>query len=181
MRPEQLARPLDEMAEAVNGLIATAEPLPTRPVFAMRRHLFEILNFVGNEENYYDPDNLYLNRVLKRKRGLPIALSCVYLFVAWRLKLLVHGIALPGHFLVGHRVPRGVVILDPFNGGKLLRTKDCEVRVRRLGLPFKHAYLDPATNVQILSRMIVNLINIYTDRGQTARAQAMARLFQLLK
>ena len=181
LKMKAISDPLDKMAKDVDRLIASQNPLPTRAISAMRQYLFEIKKFQGNEANYYDPDNIFLNKVIKTKKGIPISLSCVYLFLAWRLKLLVHGVGLPGHFIVGHRVPRGVVYIDPFRSGKILRVKDCDVLVRRLGIPFKHSYLDPAANLQILARMIVNLINIYTDQGNTVRAHWLAKLFQYLQ
>jgi regulator of sirC expression with transglutaminase-like and TPR domain len=181
LKPNDIATPLDQMAEEVAHMIAAEQPLPTRPVNAMRRYLFEIKKFRGNPDNYADPENVFLNRVLERQVGIPIALSCVYLLVGWRLNLLAHGIGLPGHFIVGHRVPRGVVHIDPFNGGRILRKKDCEILVKRLGIAFKEGYLDPVSNRQILARTIANLLNIYTERKDTLRAGQMARLFQLLE
>lgn len=180
LKLSEISLPLDQMAVDIDKTIAKQQPLPTRPISAVRKHLFETLKFRGNLSNFYDPENSYLNRVLKRRVGVPISLSVVYLLVSWRLRLLVHGIALPGHFLIAHRVPRGLVYVDPFNKGKIIRSKDCEVLVRRLGIPFRHAYLDPANNLQILARMIVNLINIYTDHGRPDRAKSLAGLFQLM-
>ncbi len=181
LKPEDISKPLDKMAEDVAHLITTEQPLPTRPVNAMRRYFFEKLNFRGNEENYADAANIYLNTVLERRMGIPITLSCIYLLVGWRLGLLVHGIGLPGHFIVGHRVPRGVVHIDPFNSGRILRKKDCEVLVKRLGIPFKEEYLDAVNNRQILARTLANLLNIYTEAKDVVRAKQMARLFQLLE
>jgi regulator of sirC expression with transglutaminase-like and TPR domain len=172
---------LDMMAEDVNRLIAKEKPMPTKSVFAMRKYLFEIQGFNGNEQNYYDPENLFINKVLENKAGMPITLSCIYLFVGWRLRMPVHGVGLPGHFVVGHRIPRGVTYIDPFNDGRILRAKDCEVFVKRLGLAFRHEFLDPMPNLQILSRMIVNLINVFNDQGNTTRAQMLAQLFQLVQ
>jgi regulator of sirC expression with transglutaminase-like and TPR domain len=177
----EIAKQFDKMAEAVDRMMAAEQPLPTRPVNAMRRFIFEIQGFEGNEEHYNDPDNTYINKVLDRRTGIPISLACVYLLVGWRLNLLVHGIGLPGHFVIGHRVPRGVIHIDPFHGGRILRKKDCEVLVKRLGIAFKEEHLDPVNNRQILARMIVNLINVYTEQGNTPRAKQMTRLFQLIE
>lgn len=181
LKPEDIAKPLNKMAEDVARQIAAEQPLPTRPVNAMRHYLFETHEYHGNQDKYGDPNNVFLNRVLERRVGIPIALSCIYLLVGWRLNLLVHGIGLPGHFIVGHRVPRGVVHIDPFNRGRILRKKDCEMLVKRLGIAFKEEYLDPVTNRQILARTIANLLNIYTEAKDTLRAGQMARLFQLLE
>ena len=178
---EHLARTLDTMATEVDRMIAEEPALPTRAVRAMQHYLFELQGFKGNKDNYNDPDNSFLNRVLERKIGIPISLSCVYLMVGWRLNLLVHGVGLPGHFIVGHRISRGVIHIDPFNQGRILRKKDCEVLVRNLGHQFSEDLLDPAPNDQILARLMGNLINHYTELGNVARAHWLAQLFQSLQ
>lgn len=181
LKREQLSHTLDAMAVDVDRTMSKTPPLPTRAVRAMQRYLFESCGFTGNKKNYNDPDNSFLNRVLERKVGIPISLSCVYLLVGWRLNLLVHGVGLPGHFIVGHRISRGVVHIDPFNNGRVLRKKDCEVLVRKLGYQFKEEHLDPSPNDQILARMMLNLINLYTEQGMTARAHWLTQLFQLVQ
>src|SRR5579863_5694302 len=65
----------------------------------LNRYLFDELGFAGNEEQYHDPDNSYLNRVLDRRTGNPINLCLVYLLLARRLVLPITGIGLPGHFV----------------------------------------------------------------------------------
>ncbi len=178
---EHLSHSLDTMAIEVDRMIAKELALPTRAVRAMQRYFFELQGFKGNKDNYNDPDNSFLNRVLERKIGIPISLSCVYLLVGWRLNLLVHGVGLPGHFIVGHRISRGVIHIDPFNQGRILRKKDCEVLVRNLGYQFSEDLLDPAPNDQILARLVGNLINHYTELGNVARAHWLAQLFQSLQ
>jgi len=170
---------LDKMAEAVDRLMGHLEPVPTRAVNGMRRYLFEKEGFSGNRKNFFDPDNCFINKVLERRLGIPISLSCVYLFIAWRLGLPVHGVGLPGHFVVGHRIPRGVTYIDSFNQGKILRSKDCEVLVKRLGVPFRQEYLDPMPNLGILARLIVNLINLYSDTGHDSKARRLAQFLQM--
>src|SRR5438876_1144393 len=76
-------------AEAVLGVI--------------NQHLFTELGFHGNEQNYYEPDNSYLNRVLDRRTGNPISLCLIYLLIARRLRLPIAGIGMPGHFLVRYQ------------------------------------------------------------------------------
>ncbi len=179
LKQKTITDALDHMAEEVSQLIVQLAPQPTKGLNAMRRYLFEKQKFMGNHSNFFDPDNCFINRVLERKTGIPISLSCVYIFIGWRLSLPVHGVGLPGHFVVGHRTPRGVTYIDAFNKGKTLRVKDCEVLVRRMGVPFRQAYLDPMSNLDILARQIVNLINIYSDMGLTVKARRMAQLLQM--
>jgi regulator of sirC expression with transglutaminase-like and TPR domain len=181
LRREQISKTLDGMATDIDRMIAQESALPTRAVRAMQRYFFELQGFKGNKDNYNDPDNSFINRVLERKTGIPISLSCVYMLVGWRLSLLIHGVGLPGHFIVGHRISRGVIHIDPFNQGRILRKKDCQVLVRDLGYQFLEEYLDPSPNDQILARMIANLINIYTEQGLAARAHWLAQLFQSIQ
>ncbi|MEP6773289.1 MAG: transglutaminase-like domain-containing protein, partial [Polaromonas sp.] len=39
---------------------------------ALNQFFFHDLNFGGNVNDYYDPDNSYLNAVLRTRRGIPI-------------------------------------------------------------------------------------------------------------
>ena len=79
--------------------------------------LFAELGFKGNEDDYYDPRNSFLNDVLDRRTGIPITLSTVCIEVARRAGLSVTGIGLPGHFLIQVDGSRGQTLLDPFYGG----------------------------------------------------------------
>ena len=86
---------------------------------AFNDYIFDVLKFRGNEENYYDPENNYLNRVLDKRTGNPINLCLLYLMLARRLQLPITGIGLPGrHLPVSNRVPQEYYI-DVFNQGKL--------------------------------------------------------------
>src|SRR2546421_5619817 len=72
---------------------------PDQILATINQYLFSELGFRGNEENYYEPENSYLNRVVDRRTGNPPSLCLVYLFLSRRLRLPVAGIGMPGHFL----------------------------------------------------------------------------------
>ena len=178
---QEIRKTLDLMAEQVKDSIEAEKPTPSHAVGLLRRYLFEELGFHGNQENYYDPDNSFINRVLDRRIGIPISLSCVYLFVAWRLDMAAYGIGLPGHFIVGHHLAGGAAYLDPFNSGRLLARHDCMELVHQRGIRFQESHLDPTPNHQILARIMVNLVNVYTEQGQSARAQWLTRLVPVVQ
>ena len=92
-------------------------------------HLFGSEGFRGNDADYYDPDNPMLDRVLDRRRGIPITLSVVLIEVGRRLGVAFTGIGAPGHFIV--RDERSGVYLDPFNGGRVLDATRPGPAVRR--------------------------------------------------
>ena len=101
-------------------------------VAGLSQFLFDELRFRGNVQNYYDPDNSYLNRVLDQRLGLPITLSIVTMAVAARAGLTVHGVGLPGHFVVKAVAGEQEVIFDPFHGGQVLSPCDCEQLVQQV-------------------------------------------------
>ena len=92
--------------------------------------MFDKLGFRGNEDDYYDPRNSFLNEVIDRRVGIPISLSVVYVEVARRLDLDVKGVAFPGHFLVRYDDGAGEsLIIDPFHMGLTLDVEDLSARL----------------------------------------------------
>ncbi|MEN8132212.1 MAG: tetratricopeptide repeat protein [Pseudomonadota bacterium] len=149
----------------------------------LNRFLFEQLGFSGNTTDYYDPRNSYINEVLDRRQGIPITLSVIYIELGKRLGLNMSGISFPGHFLVKLPCAEGEVVLDPFNGGISLSEQDLtdrlenllDVEVDNLG-PF----LQPASNKDILIRMLSNLKTIYHHRGDAERTLELINKILLL-
>ncbi|MBM3834350.1 MAG: hypothetical protein FJ403_13990 [Verrucomicrobia bacterium] len=139
----------------------------------INQYLFAELGFSGNEQNYYDPDNSYLNRVADRRTGNPISLCLVYLFVTRRLKLPVAGIGMPGHFLTRFQSSTGEVYVDAFNRGKFLTKADCVKYLLHTSHGFQEGYLAPITSRRTLLRVCSNLHQIY---GQLNLAEETARL-----
>ena len=91
------------------------------PLFCMNtlsQHLFDDLGFRDDSEDYYDPRNSYLNKVLERKQSIPITLALVYVEVGKRLSIPLVGVGLPGHFLVRHRrIPAAINIVGHIRRG----------------------------------------------------------------
>ena len=74
--------------------------------------------FAGAREEYDHPDHSMLDLVLEHRRGLPIALSVVYVETARRAGIALDGVGLSGHYVVGQfRRGAAPVLLDPFAGG----------------------------------------------------------------
>ena len=99
-------------------------------VAAINHHLFNELGYSGNHDAYYDPRNSSLNEVVTRRLGNPISLALVQMDVCRRLGLPLEGISFPGHFLVRLPVEEGVLVMDPFNGGRPLDVDELRERAR---------------------------------------------------
>jgi regulator of sirC expression with transglutaminase-like and TPR domain len=174
---------LAELAALAHELRARLRGSLGARVAALTRYLFHDLGFHGNERDYYDPRNSYLNDVLDRRTGLPITLSVVAIAIGTRAGLPVAGVGLPGHFIARAGGPGEEIYFDPFHAGRLLSKQDCEALVEKvLGAPFQATpeALAPAPVGAIVQRMLNNLKGVYLKQGDHARAaRVTARLCQL--
>jgi len=158
---------LDTLAEQI-GAKLTPDTDALGFIKAVNELLFEVLEFRGNEGEYYDPRNSCLNSVLTRRLGIPITLSVVYMEVARRLGRTVYGVGLPGHFIVALEDEGSRYWIDPFRGGQILSFADCCALAKDtagVDLRANPAVLAPVTTRQILVRMLSNLKAIYL-RGE---------------
>ncbi|MDE3012302.1 MAG: transglutaminase family protein [Pseudomonadota bacterium] len=141
----------------------------------LNHFLFEERGYRGNHEHYYDPRNSLLNAVIDRRLGIPITLCILYLEIGRGLGLPLEGVAFPGHFLVKCPMDRGMVILDPFNGGVSLSEQGLRERLEQQELnlherPEVQDWLRPADRRAIVARLLRNLKRIYADGGQISDA-----------
>jgi regulator of sirC expression with transglutaminase-like and TPR domain len=149
-------------------------------VVALNAYLFDELGFAGNETDYEDPRNSFLNEVIDRRTGIPITLSLVYMEVARRAALPVEGINFPGHFLLRCRPGLGLpyaedLIIDPFHRGALL-SRGLLARQSGAHHDEDEPLLPPATKPQILSRMLANLKRIYVRMQSFPQARDVTDL-----
>ena len=129
----------------------------------LNEHVFEKYGFQGDDEDYYDPRNNFLNAVIDKKTGIPITLSIIYSEVAKYIGLDLRIVGFPGHVVVKYEEE---MIIDPFYRGRLLTINDLEEILYRNfgdGVEFIPEYLNTATTDQILTRLLRNLKNAYTQ------------------
>ncbi|MDE2788588.1 MAG: transglutaminase-like domain-containing protein [Chloroflexota bacterium] len=161
---------LDRMADAARGRMPS-EPRPLEELNAITDLLFGVIGFSGNRDDYYDPNNSYLNQVLERRLGIPITLSLLCMEVGRRAGVPVLGIGMPGHFLVRHRDEENYFV-DAFNGGLLMNRDECGAVLRQAAgedARLEEHHLNPVTPREILARVLRNLKAIYWDREEFDR------------
>jgi regulator of sirC expression with transglutaminase-like and TPR domain len=155
------ARPELDVAEELGRLDALAAGCKEPTLEGLTSHLFEELGFRGNTEHYGDPDNSYLDQVVRRRLGIPITLSLLTMEVGRRLGVPLDGVGMPGHFLVHHRA-EPATFLDPFGGGRRLDATGCRVIFTGLGgTGWQESFLEPVGARTILSRMLLNLQGVF--------------------
>ncbi|MBM3949735.1 MAG: tetratricopeptide repeat protein [SAR202 cluster bacterium] len=162
---------LDSLAAGAAHWVSERQE-PLQAVNALSKWLFDDLGFTGNQDDYYDPRNSYLNDVLSRRVGIPITLSLVYIEVGRRLGVPLLGIGMPGHFLVRHRDEEGLFI-DPFHKGILLSVDECRQRFHLMtnnAVAWEPGHLAPIRNRDFIARMLRNLKAIYVRKEDFERA-----------
>jgi regulator of sirC expression with transglutaminase-like and TPR domain len=153
---------------------------PDNYLVDINRYLFNELAFTGNDQNYYDPENSYLNRVIDRRTGNPISLCLIYLLVARRLRLPVAGIGMPGHFLCRFQSTRQEIFIDAFNRGRLLTKAECVKYLIQSGHDYHEHFLAPINSRRILLRVCSNLRQIYVRLGQQEDSARLQRYIMAL-
>ncbi|TFW06140.1 tetratricopeptide repeat protein [Oxalobacteraceae bacterium OM1] len=152
----------------------------------LNHFFYQELGFAGNVNDYYDPDNSYLHRVLSTRRGIPISLAVLYMELAQQIGLNVKGVSFPGHFLMKMSIQSGDIVLDPFNGASLSR----EELEERLEPYFEHNrypgaiplayYLHAAHPREILARMLRNLKALFLEHTRWQRVLGVQQRLVIL-
>ena len=186
--PQCVILEIDRMADKLRRRLP-ADASPMQRLLWLNRYFFQELGFAGNVNNYYDPDNSYLHRVLSTRRGIPITLAVLYVELATQLGLSARGVSFPGHFLVKLRLPSGEVVIDPFTGHSLSGS-DLDALLapykRKRGLEGEFdaplgLFLQAAPARDVLARLLRNLKEIHGSAQDWPRLLAVQeRLVVLL-
>ena len=154
-----------------------ADAAPMQKLRSLNQFFFRDLSFGGNVNDYYDPDNSYVNAILRTRRGIPISLAVLWIELAQGLGLAARGVGFPGHFMVKVSLPKGQVVIDPFNGQSLSReelSERLEPYRRRSGLVDEFEvplglYLQVTPPRDIIARMLHNLKEIHRTQEDWSR------------
>ncbi|MHB1178570.1 MAG: transglutaminase-like domain-containing protein, partial [Daejeonella sp.] len=156
--------------------------------------LYGIHGFSGNTSNHQDPQNSYLSQVLESKKGNQILLAIIYAIIAQKLDIPIYGVNLPQHFILAYvdETPADSIIvsaeeyedrilfyINAFNKGFIFGRKDVDVFLKQLNLkPNEHFYA-PCTNVDIIQRVLRNLISSYEKLSAVEKVAELEELLRL--
>ncbi|HEY8133634.1 MAG TPA: tetratricopeptide repeat protein [Thermoanaerobaculia bacterium] len=146
-----------------------------RIVESINRLLFEEEGFHGEDEDYYDPRSALLNSTLDKHAGLPIALSILYIEISRRVGIEATGVSLPGRFLVKFSGAFGQIVVDPFDGGRVLSTIELQKLLDAVyggGVRLREHHLRSFSSKEILARELAHLKSAYLARHDLPRAAA---------
>ena len=179
--PQPYLDRVDAMGRRAAERLRGVTTVSSEAIAALNEFIFEEEGFSGNREQYEDPRNSFLNEVLDRRTGIPISLAVIYLEVARRAGIDVAGVNFPGHFLLRASGPvvGDELIIDPYHGGALLSEFDCRQLLRHhIGddAAFDSSLMLPATRLDIVVRMLVNLKRLYVRMRSFPQARFVSTL-----
>jgi regulator of sirC expression with transglutaminase-like and TPR domain len=175
----ELAAQREQFARLARQLRADPQHSPFSNIEALNDLLFRKQGFRGNEEEYDDPRNSFLNDVLERRMGIPITLSLVYMELGRRHGLPIQGVGFPGHFIVKYVWGQREILIDPYHQGAILSRDDCANLLKSYysdDAELQPEYLAPSTKKQILARMLNNLKSTFFRREQYDRVLTMIEM-----
>ena len=159
---QEIVNHLDEMAEDIRKKL----PLSGHPlsfIDRMNQIVFTDWGFKGNSEDYYNPENSFIDRVLDTRKGIPISLSVLCILLARRIGLPMVGIPMPAHFILKYDDAEDEIFFDPFYGGKVYSREECIHYLDQAKIKNKDEILSGCTNYEIIARMMRNIQLVYSS------------------
>ncbi|HEY9801399.1 MAG TPA: SirB1 family protein [Leptolyngbyaceae cyanobacterium] len=179
---EEYLNALDTMAMEIEERLPSSR-YPLRVIQGINQYLYDDLGFAGNQEDYYDPRNSFLNDVIDRRVGIPITLALVYLEIAQRIDFPMEGVGLPGHFLIRPAISDMEIFVDAFNRGEVLFAQDCQDKLNQMfqqSVTLRPEFLAKVSKRQFLARMLTNLKYIYLRKQEVEKSLSVVERILLL-
>lgn len=156
--------------------------------------LFKTHKFSINHANLNDPQNNFLNYVLQTRKGNPVSLGILYLIIAQKLEIPVYGVNLPRNFILAYmdeykqpetfdeKTEQHILFyINPFNRGAVLGRREIDFFLKQQKLKPKKNFYIPCSNVEIIQRLILNLIFAYDQSGNKAKANRYRELLNVIR
>lgn len=152
--------------------------------------LFEVHQFGGNITNYHAPQNSFINVVLETKKGNPVMLSIIYALICKELQIPVYGVNLPQHFVLAyvndlanlfdpsHKTLSDNILfyINPFSKGLIFNQADIDSFIKQLKIEPETKYYLPCSNLDIIKRILNNLIYSFDKMGYAEKVKELKDL-----
>lgn len=139
---------------------------------------FGPMNFSANTKNFHSPSNSMINVVLENRKGNPITLCVIYLLIAQKLGMPVYGVNLPNLFVLTYKDDQSQFYVNVFSRGIIFSNKDIDHYIAQLNIKPKEIFYQPCTNLQIIQRVLRNLLLSYE---KTSEHEKMHEIEKILK
>lgn len=175
---EQLSKELEQLYYEA-WLEFKAEIHPVDQIKILNSVLFGKLHFGANTKNFHSPGNSMLSVVLQTKKGNPISLCVIYMLVAQKLKMPVFGVNLPNLFVMTYKQDNVQFYVNAFNRGLIFSRKELDEYIANLKLSPNDVFYEPCSHIDIVVRMLRNLINSHEKLGHTERVDEIKTLLNI--
>ena len=157
--------------------------------------LFDLHGFTGNKKNYHSPQNSYLSTVLESKKGNPLSLAILYCIISQQLEIPIYGVNLPSHFVLAYKDNNNVLdfldtdqedngvlfYVNPFSRGTIFNRTEIEQFLDQLKLEPKSNFFEPCSNIEIVKRILANLVYSYEKLGYPEKVNELKELKSALE
>jgi len=154
--------------------------LPMEQVRVLNNVLFTKLKFSSNTKNFHSPANSMISQVLESKKGNPISLCVIYMMVAQKLKLPIYGVNLPSLFILTYKNDHSQFYINAFNKGLIFTKEDIDNYLLQLNLAPIDIFYQPCSNIDIVARVLRNLINSFEKLSETDRVEDVKKMLHFL-
>ena len=186
--PQRIINQLEDIKREI-WLQMIYESSPVEKVKLINHVLYGIYGFSGNTTNHQDPQNSYISQVLESKKGNQISLAVIYSVIAQKLDIPVYGVNLPQHFILGYvdesqEFSEGSSVLfyiNAFNKGFIFGKRDVDSFLKQLNLQSEKLFYEPCSNVDIVRRILRNLISSYTKLGYDQKVKEIEELLEVVE
>jgi len=178
LRISEFEQQLDHFAEMVEPTIRYRLD-ERRKMKQLIKFVFEDLNFSGDTDDYHNPANCFIDQVIRRRRGLPITLSLIVMFLSRRLEMPFFGVNMPIHFMLNYVSEKEEVLIDPYDNGAIVSYDQCYFFLKKNNIEPKPDHFKIATEVEILIRCIRNLMHSYERIEQPESVEDLKELLAL--
>lgn len=178
LRARDYSKKLDHFAEMVEPTIRYRLD-ERRKMKQLIKFVFEDLNFSGDADDYHNPANCFMDQVINRRRGLPITLSMIVMFLARRLEMPFFGVNMPIHFMLNYISDKEEVLVDPYDNGAIVTYDQCYFFLKKNNIEPKPDHFRIATDIEILIRCIRNLIHSYERLEMPTRVEDLKKLLSI--
>lgn len=180
LRTLEYSKKLDKIAQQIGSDVAYTPSLSEK-MHIMLQFIFRDLRFRGDSKNYHDTENAFIDRVIDRRKGLPIILSLIVMFVSRRLDLPFHGVNMPIHFMLMYQTHNQEILIDPFDGGTIVTYDQCYYFLKKNGIEPRPEHLQKADEADILARCIRNLMHSYAKNDQNDKVKDLKNLLNIVE
>jgi regulator of sirC expression with transglutaminase-like and TPR domain len=139
---------------------------------------FGVMNFAANTKNFHSPSNSMINVVLESRRGNPITLCVIYLLIARKLGMPVYGVNLPNLFVLTYKSDKTQFYINVFNRGIIFSKTDIDHYIAQLNIKSKDIFYQPCTNLEIIQRVLRNLILSYEKTSEQDKIREIEKILK---